>query len=710
MAVGIVLAGAAMLAIAVLLPQDAPTGGSLWADGTGWLWLVVAALAAQLTLRARRRGSWSWSGLALGALALLAAIGMARHDAYGSVEAGLMVLALGGLVMVAGWALGFREVRPTVAGLGPWSELPRVVREAKQPSAELAGGPTPGAAPPDAASLGAASLGAASLGRLRVRSPVVWSLAVYAVISLVFFGWPVRGELGSTLIASNTIDPSIYTWFYEWWPWSLVHGHNPFLTDYILVPQGYNLSWVTAVPGPSYLAAPVTFLFGPVVTYNALALAAPALSAWTAFLLCRHVTRASVPSLVAGYLFGFSPYMLRMLQGAPHLYFVALIPLFVLLVLWRLEGRIGDRVLFLGVAVGLAVQFFTSNDVLVTFTIFAAVTLALAFALFVEWRPLLLRTAGVIVAGYAGAAVLATPALFHMLFHGHTTPEQNTPLYANDLVSWVVPDSSLLVADTHEINGTPPQYGGLAYFGIPLLMLIGFHLWRNRNGRTARLLALCFAIPALCGLGHRLTVDGDVTRLGLPWSVVDRLPGIELLVPQRFALYAFLAAALILALVLAREPRVPAWGLGLLAVVAIVPWVGSAYWKAPVYTPAFFTTGEYRSHLTSKDRVLPIPIIGDSMRWQAEEDFPFKLVGGGVGAFPKGYTSYPAFGMLISGEAGPDYAAEMRRFVRAKGTTAVVAEKAAISPGRAKLLASLGVKPVDVGGVLLYRLRPPGGG
>jgi hypothetical protein len=266
----------------------------------------------------------------------------------------------------------------------------------------------------------------------------------------------------------------------------------------------------------------------------------------------------------------------------------------------------------------------------------------------------------------------------------------------------------LLVAETHRINGTAPQYGGLAYFGIPLLLLVGLYAWRGRHSPKARLLVLCFAIPALCGLGHRLTVDGHVTRLGLPWSVVDRLPGLELLVPQRFALYAFLAAAVIVALMLATGPRLPAWGLGLLAVLAVIPWVGSAYWKAPVYTPAFFTTGEYRRYLSADDRVLPVPILGDSMRWQAEEDFPFKLAGGGVGAFPKGYTRYPAFGMLISGDVRPGYAGELRRFVDAKGVTAVVAEKSSIGPGRARMLASLGVKPVDTGGVLLYRLKPAG--
>jgi hypothetical protein len=44
--------------------------------------------------------------------------------------------------------------------------------------------------------------------------------------------------------------------------------------------------------------------------------------------------------------------------------------------------------------------------------------------------------------------------------------------------------------------------------------------------------------------------------------------------------------------------------------------------------------------------------------------------------------------------------------VRAKGVTAVVAEKGSIGPGRERMLASLGVERVELGGVLLYRLHP----
>ena len=82
------------------------------------------------------------------------------------------------------------------------------------------------------------------------------------------------------------------------------------VVEAIFAPDGFNLMWTTSVPGPSLLVAPITLTAGPLVAYNVLALLAPALSAFTAFLLCRHVTGRTWPSLVGGYIFGFSDYML----------------------------------------------------------------------------------------------------------------------------------------------------------------------------------------------------------------------------------------------------------------------------------------------------------------------------------------------------------------------------------------------------------------
>jgi hypothetical protein len=689
------LAGAVLLFVSAFLPQDSASltlnsggAGNLWQEGLGWVLVAAAIVLVVLTLRAHARGdaAWSWAGLWVGLLGLLNAVALAGTDQFRPVGPGVVLLGLAGAVILAGWVLGFAAVRPTVRGLGPWPGLPQVIRGA-------------GAARATATT---------SDRRIHLRSPAVWTLLLYGALSLLLWGRPVLSGFGSTLIAENSIDPSVYTWFYAWWPHAVVPAENPFVTHAIFAPEGYNLTWVTSVPGPSLLMAPVTLALGPVVTYNLLALAAPAVAGWAAFLLCRHLTGAVAPSVVAGYIFGFSPYMLRMLQGSPHLYFVALVPLLALLVMRRVEGSIGERPFFVAVALAVAVQYLTSNDVLATMTVFGAIAMALAFLLFVERRAVLLRTAGVIAAAYAVAAVLVSPVLFFMFTESHTTPEQNTPFFANDLVSWFLPDSSLLVAGSHRVGGTDPHFGGLAYFGIPLLLVIGLYAWQNRTSRVARLGLLFFLVPAVAGLGHRLTVDGDTTRIGLPWTAIDHLPGLKLLVPQRFPLYAFLAAAVIVAMWLAARPSRIRWGLAAVVVVCTLPWVAGDYWKTPLRTPEFFASGIYRSHLDKRDRVLVIPIIGDSMRWQAQERFPFELTGGGVGAFPESYTRYPVFSTFIFSpeQLPPDYAPELRRFIRDKGVTAVVVDKAALNPARLRLFDSLGVRPVDTGDVLLYRLAP----
>jgi hypothetical protein len=682
---GLALAGAALILVAAFLPGITLVGASgsvtLWEDGTGWPLVALALALGALTVRASRRGTWSWAALVVGLLAALDALGLARDDALSGLEAGTYVLALGALVTLAGWALGFVREPRAIEGIGPWPQALETLRRARPPDPAPARGRT----------------------RPWFHSPAVYSLAIYAVVSLAYFGWPVRDGFDSALIAENVLDPSAFTWFYEWWPHAIVHGHNPFVSQAIFAPEGYNLTWVTSVPGPSLLMAPVTLAFGPVVTYNVIAIAGPALSAWTAFLLCRHVSGRVVPSLLGGYAFGFSPHILRALEGSPTLYLVALVPALALLVLLRLEGRVSERALFAGFAVAVALEFLTSNDVLATMTVFGAVALAAGAALYVEMRPLIIRTAGVIAAGYAAAVVLVSPFIFFMLFREHTTPEQNSPFLANDIVSWIHPDSSLAIATDHGTGPDARKFGGLAYFGIPLLILVAAYLWESRRTRRGRLLAICFGAPLLAGLGHRLIVDGDITSVGTPWSLVDRLPGLHLLVPQRFPLYAFLAAAVMLSIWLARRDALGRWAVALLALAFMVPNVRGSFWNEPLATPAFFTGGD-RGGLGAGDNVITIPIIGDNMRWHAESKFRFRIAGGGVGAFPESFTSYPAFNTLITNQVTARSPAQLRRFIRDKRVTAVVASKAHLSPDMRRLLATLGVRPEDTGGVLLYRL------
>ena len=104
--------------------------------------------------------------------------------------------------------------------------------------------------------------------------------------------------------------------------------------------------------------------------------------------------------------------------------------------------------------------------------------------------------------------------------------------------------------------------------------------------------------------------------------------------------------------------------------------------------------------------MLTIPAWGPNERWQADTGFRFKLAAGYAGnPFPLSYSRYPTWNTLLTGRLTPDYRAQLRRFVLAKGVTAIVVDKTVSGPWRT-LFGTLGVRPVDTGGVLFYRLRP----
>jgi hypothetical protein len=118
----------------------------------------------------------------------------------------------------------------------------------------------------------------------------------------------------------ESADPTIYIWALVWWPFSFIHHLNPFFPRIVYAPTSYNLAWATTIPGPSLLAYPITRWVGPIITYNVLRLLAPACAGWTAFLLCPHITRRFWPSLLGGYVFGFSSYMICETHG--HLFLI----------------------------------------------------------------------------------------------------------------------------------------------------------------------------------------------------------------------------------------------------------------------------------------------------------------------------------------------------------------------------------------------------
>ena len=103
--------------------------------------------------------------------------------------------------------------------------------------------------------------------------------------------------------------------------------------------------------------------------------------------------------------------------------------------------------------------------------------------------------------------------------------------------------------------------------------------------------------------------------------------------------------------------------------------------------------------------MLTIPAWGPNERWQADTGFRFQLADGYAGnPFPASYTRYPTWNTLLTGDLTPGYASQLRRFVAAKGVTAIVVDETVPGPWT-KLFGTLGVRPVSTSGVLVYRLH-----
>jgi hypothetical protein len=537
------------------------------------------------------------------------------------------------------------------------------------------------------------------------RRPAVAALALYLALSLVLFGIPIADAPRGTAIAADDVDSSAYMWFFAWWPHALLEGLHPIHTHHVFVPEGYNLAWTTAMPGPSLVLAPLTLTLGPVASWNAIALLGPALAAWTGFLLCRELTGAVAPSLAGGYLFGFSPYVLGSLQGSPNLVLVAVLPLLVLLVVRHVRGTLRDRTFAALMALALAFQFTISTEVLAMAGVFGAIALAAAFALLPEQRARLLRTLRLLVLASAAAVALVSPLLWWMLFEPYTVPEQALRGFPADLLSWFVPSPWFELSTTHEPGEGPSYASGFGYLGAPLALLLVLFALEARRRRAARVVLIALAAAAVASLGRELVLAGEETGIPMPWALLSGLPGLEYALPVRFTAFTFLAAGVATALWLSWGSGRWRWALAVAAIVFVLPNAGNAVWQSPAVDPPLLSEGGYRSLLDEDDRVLTVPAWGPNMRWQANADFDFRLAAGYVGAFPESYRRYPNWQTLLSGRLVPDYEAELRRFVRDKGVTAVLVQPVG-EPVWRRLFGTLGVRPREAGGMLVYRLRP----
>jgi hypothetical protein len=537
---------------------------------------------------------------------------------------------------------------------------------------------------------------------------------LYLSTTILLWGIPVVGHLSTRYLANGRGDVDLYRWSLAWVPWAVAHGHTPLFTDKVFAPGGVDLTWSTIIPGPALVAWPVTRLFGTLASHNVLKLLAPALAAWGAYLVCNRLTRAFWPSLVSGYLFGFSAYMVGQMQSHLNLVLVFPIPIAVYLVIRKVEGSMGWITFTALMALTLLGLFSISTEVFATAAVFGAVAFVLAVIAAGKDRMRIVSAALLTGAAYGiVAALLFFPYLLPAVRNSPGQSIRPVDTTAADALGFLIPRHDMLIGGarmssiSHAFTAKVIEDG--SYIGIALILaIVGFAITERRRRGTWALIAF-IAVGALLSLGSVLHVDGR-PMFHLPGTLLANAPLIKHATAQRMPVYTSLAVAVLAGIWLARaddRTRWVRWGIVVVGAVMLLPQLRNPSWYVPDRTPAFFADGTYASVLNPDENVFLITETnGEEMLWQGTADFSFRMPEGYVGPMPTPYARQRmSRGLAVEdGQPFVPSVTEFSQWLAEKGVTAVVLGDLA-RPKFEGLLQHTGFRSVyEGGGVSVWRV------
>ncbi len=532
--------------------------------------------------------------------------------------------------------------------------------------------------------------------------------AAYLGVGLIAWWHVWTGGAAHTLTSSGWGDPAQQIWFTEWVPHALGAGLNPFVSHAMFAPGGINLMANSSILFPAFAVSPVTVLFGPVVGFNVLVVVAPAVSAFAAWRVFDRYTTFGFGAWLAGFFYGFSPFVVNDLADG-HLHVTLLVfPPLVLALLDDIavseRGSPVRRGLLLGLV--LAAQALTSLEVLAMTVFMSAVGLA-ALAIFYrsEVRARLRRVGVGLLSGALSAGVLLAWPL-EVLFTGPRRYHGSVFTSPESYVVW-------LKALVWPRGGTPPAVWA-AYVGLPLILVVIIGVIRLRSA-VLRLSAVLAAVALVAAMGRTLHLTPKLsTGVWLPDRLITKMPFLDNVLPVRFMIFVDLFLALGLAVVLGsvrdyvaarRGPNgrksglvaavcAGALGVGVIASPALgAPW---PYSTRQLAEPAVYRSAAI-TRLRSGSILLAYPVMNgfeaDPMIWQARAGMPYSMVAGygfvpsngphPLGSLPPSPVT-TLFGDaevgLLSPTISPARAAAVRNEIRAWQVTDIVVENVGKRP------------------------------
>lgn len=386
-----------------------------------------------------------------------------------------------------------------------------------------------------------------------IRLKIVDTLPILlmGVAMAVWLEWPVLLHPNTRLVG-GIADAYQYTWYLGWFWHALSHGLNPLFSTELNYPHGFGFMYNTSVVAESVLFGWLVPLTSPPFVYNLVFFLNTVLVVALGERLLRTLGAKRSSSMWAGAMMGFMPYLTAQEHGHMSQYLVSPI-LAILVLITRVLRRQTRRIGLHGMGIGLllAVEFYTSLELLVTFMLAVVIFVGLIFIakkgrawlwrdlLQLPWTfwvmavgiPVLLSLPGLWAFWVTGGAGLAKVQL-----HPHSGI-----FFAADLASPLVPEPWLWLHSAksseiffHHMYGTPEEKGNYLGLAILIFSILVYRSWKHFLGRALFWFSVAMFILSL---GNRLHLLGSPLPVLLPWNWISRLPFLDSALPMRLAFF-----------------------------------------------------------------------------------------------------------------------------------------------------------------------------
>src|SRR6266571_187223 len=548
----------------------------------------------------------------------------------------------------------------------------------------------------------------------------------YLILSYLLFAFSIGFNLTTSYIGLYSHDQIQFLWTLYWWPYAISHHINPFFSTFIWHPYGTDLSLAPAsVPGASFIALPITLIFGPVASYNLLIIVGSALSAFFTFLITNYLTKSLKAGVIAGLLFGFSTYQFVQVTHL-HVELTFLLPLIGYLFVLFWEKKIQSRAFILLVGLCLTLQYLFAIEVFVTLTFFICISCIIFLLVYPEHCKKLIHFSIHLAGAYVFCIMILSPFIYMAIRNGIPTNHLNSAVFFSiDPLNFIIPTTSTYIGANAFAHLSSTFFGSIfensGYLGIPALVIILMYsvtYWHEKMTKVLFFTLLCFMILSL---GPTLHIAGYST-LTLPAYYLNKLPVINQLLPERLTVYVFFVASLLIGLWAGKNLTSLRTGrkdltlsfkymLIVFTLLFIFPNVRGGTARTDITIPYFFTSGIYKNYIQRGDNVLFLPYAGsgDSMLYQEYTNMYFNLAEGYVGPWvltPKEFIKNPMTTKLLNISQEPLTSHDLndfKKYLHDFKVNEIVfpqSEYDRLEP----VISGLGISPVNIKGILVVRL------